>query len=193
MIDVLPIIGAGFIGIATIGFLLIQHFLENKITQHKADVSELIAKQEQVLHWIDKSQADRRQAGLTQQNLVVMKALGVSKVEYDKTQESYMAKLRSSNINAVNALITGEKLEGRQPEKIFEEAESFTEEQFTKSHMDMLPKAASANTTFQQKIDASTRRTFRLENQKSLFWTVCFGFQSMGIICGLTFMYVGGM
>ena len=191
MIDVLPIMGAGFIGIATIGFLLIQHFLENKITQYRVGNEELVAKQKEILGWIDKAQADRQQAGLSKQNLIVMKALNVSQAEYDDTHKSYSSKLSSSHINSVNALIAAKKLEGKEPEKMHKEAESFSEDQFTKSYMDMIPKAASATAAYQQEIDSNTGSLLKLEGQKSLFWTVCFSCQSTGIICGLVFIFIG--
>jgi len=190
MINLIPIIGAGFIGIATIGFVLIQHFLENKITQYRVGNGKLVAKQKEILDWIDKTQVDRRQAGLSKQNLIVMKALNVSQAEYDDTHKSYLSRLSSSHINSVNALIAAKKLEGKEPEKMHKEAESFSEEQFTNSYMDMIPKAASATATYQQEIDSNTRSLLKLEGQKSIFWTVCFSCQSTGIICGLVFMFI---
>lgn len=190
MIDALPIVGAGFIGIATVGFLLIQHYLENSITQHRVDNNKLVAKQKEILDWIEKSQTDRRQAGLSKQNLFIMKVLNVSPTEYEETRKSYQAKIASSYTNSVNALIAAEKLEDNEREILFEEAESFSEKQFTESFLEKSKEAISATATFQNKINSNSRLLLKLEGRKSLFWTVCFGFQSTGIICGLVFMFI---
>jgi len=66
------VLGASFIGIATIGFLLIQYVLDNKITNKENENIDLISHQEQTLKWIEKANSYREQAMSTQVNINII-------------------------------------------------------------------------------------------------------------------------
>ena len=185
---ILPILGSGLVGLATVGFLYIQYAIEGRIVDLKATNEGLVQKQNMALGWIEKSKDDRRFAYMAKQNLTIMNAVGVPSGEKDMVSESFRSKLMSAHTNAINAVISGSELVGKEIEEEYKKAEQYSEEDHLEKYMELISRASSSTMELQFKIDVNSQKAQRLERIKSILLAVCFAFQSIGLICGLVFL-----
>lgn len=185
MVKVFSILGATFIAIATIGFLLIQHFLDNKIKDKNSKHISFIYSQKETLSWIEKANLYREQASFKKDNISIMKTLNVTDNIITKSNEVYIQYLRISVVNTINALAASEKINNEKSEKLVSRVDSLLEPELTKEYLANAQEAAKATADLAKKIEKNMKNVQRLEKTRDILWTFCFTFQSLGLFCGL--------
>lgn len=179
------VLSASFIAIATIGFLLIQYVLDNKIKNKENENIDLISHQEQTLRWIEKANSYREQAISTQVNVNIMKALNIENTNIKKSEEMVLTFLRNSLSSTINALLSSKEITNEQGESLINEINPQTETELKEKYLANTKQAADATYNFSKKIENNKKDINRLEKNKNCFWYSCFTIQSLGLIFGL--------
>jgi len=179
------VLGASFIAIATIGFLLIQYVLDNKIKNKENEIIDLSSCQERTLRWIEKANSYREQAILVQGNINIMKALNIENSIIEKSKETFLNFLRYSVSSNINARLASREITNQQSEPLMNEINSLTEMKLTEKYLSYAKQAADATFNLGKKIENCEKDINRFKKNKDMFWYSCFAIQSLGLICGL--------
>lgn len=184
------VLSASFIAIATIGFLLIQYLLDNKIKNKENENIDLISYQEGTLRWIEKANSYREQAILIQDNLNIMKALNIENSIIKKSKEVFLNFLKYSVSSTINALLASKEVTNEQSETLINEIIDLTETKLTEKYFIYAKQASDATFNSGEKIGNCKKDINRLKKNKSIFWYSCFTIQSLGLIFGLVAIFV---
>jgi len=182
---IFAILGAIFLVIATTGFLLIQQFLDNKISNKNSHNIEFISSQKETLEWIEKANSYRYQASLKKDNISIMKTLGVENNTIDKSYKVYLKYLKTSAIYTINALAALKKIGNKESDELVNKIDNLSEAKLTEAYLIYIKEAAEATYDLGNKIENNKKDILILEKKENVSWNFCFTSQLLGLICGL--------
>jgi hypothetical protein len=185
METIFALFGASFLTIATIGFLLIQQFLENRIRNKNSSSIDLSSSQKETVEWLEKANSYREQATLIHHNIIMMKRLGVERSIIDEPHKAYLHCLKISAMNTINALGASKKIDNEKSEELQEKLHNLSEGELKKAYADYAKEAAEATFDLGSTARDHKKDILRLEKAKQVWWCICFTFQLLGLTCGL--------
>lgn len=183
------IIAGTLIIIATIGFLLIQNILEDKICNKYDEKSALISKQKETFKFLEKANYYRELAALAKDNVDILKTLNISNEIIQTKEKNYLSRLKASAMYTINALSSSKVIDNRESEEMIKSLDILAIDEVKKFYFDYVIKAADGNKKLGQAITSNKKSAIKLKKIKGVLWYFCFAFHSLGMFFGLLSMF----
>ena len=179
------IAGSIFISISTIGFLLIQTFLDSDIVVLKNRNKRIIQKQREIMDWVLKADTYIEQANTQKAYLEIMKKIEVKDEIINITKKIYKEYIKRSVIYSINALIVSKKIDDEEAGIKLGEVDKRSMNELILMKNQNLNDAALATNQMNADLNDNKRKIEKAEKNKSLFWNICFSSQLFGLVLGL--------
>ena len=185
----LILVGGVFILLATVGFLLIAHYLDSKIRITLNQIDENVGKQNRVVQHMVEANVHRESVARIRHSIVIVDALKGPVSEIDRMRQDQLHSFRVSASSLVNAM-SAAGLDSNQGQKLIDGIESANKKELNEFYLEYLIKAGEKTSKLQQQIDAAKSSLMKLNEFKNSLWMFCFLFQSAGMLLGLTALFL---
>lgn len=193
MVKVFSITGAIFIIIATLGFLLIQHFFENNALKNRREENiNLVSSQKETVGWMEKANSYRELAQLAKDNIDILKSLNVSEEVILKKERDLLLYYRASTVYTINAAVASKIYSASEGEEMITGLEGLTRKKLHDKYLNYLKQAADGTFKLGDAISHNKKAILNLEKIKDTLWYLCFVCQSIGLLCGLAALFYRG-